>query len=295
MVTVTPPQTAPSLYVQVVRYLFSPLEGAPRPERISANAWRGVFGLALRHVTCQPECRDPDTCSWHPPCSYRTMFAPQTLDGPSGLRQPPRPFVLRPHGLSLGVHLFIPGNRYRTAIGKTIAEIARLGVGPERQPLRINGVTWEPPRWCPLSANATVTEGDQQRLQVSFLTPTELKADGESVCEPLFSTLFARIRDRVATLASLYGGASSSLPIDFAGLGKRAHAIRLVSHNLRWESRQRRSAHTGQSHALGGFLGTAVYEGNLNEFRPWLEAARWTGAGRHTVWGHGALSLTWDG
>jgi hypothetical protein len=41
---------------------------------------------------------------------------------------------------------------------------------------------------------------------------------------------------------------------------------------------------------LGGFVGVAEYEGDLNEFFPYLEIARWTGVGRQTVWGKGEIN-----
>jgi hypothetical protein len=42
---------------------------------------------------------------------------------------------------------------------------------------------------------------------------------------------------------------------------------------------------------LGGFTGWAEYEGELREFVPYLEAARWTGVGRQTVWGKGEIGI----
>ena len=43
---------------------------------------------------------------------------------------------------------------------------------------------------------------------------------------------------------------------------------------------------------MGGFIGEAEYEGEMAEFVPYLAAARWTGVGRQTVWGHGELEVT---
>ena len=40
---------------------------------------------------------------------------------------------------------------------------------------------------------------------------------------------------------------------------------------------------------IGGFIGTAEYEGPVAEFLPILRAARWTGVGRHCVWGNGEI------
>jgi len=33
------------------------------------------------------------------------------------------------------------------------------------------------------------------------------------------------------------------------------------------------------------------YEGDLTEFVPYLRAARWTGVGRQTAWGKGAIEI----
>jgi hypothetical protein len=42
---------------------------------------------------------------------------------------------------------------------------------------------------------------------------------------------------------------------------------------------------------LGGFVGEADYTGDLTEFLPYLRAAQWTGVGRQTTWGKGAIAL----
>jgi hypothetical protein len=52
------------------------------------------------------------------------------------------------------------------------------------------------------------------------------------------------------------------------------------------------STKTKQRHGVGGLVGEAVYEGpGLREFVPVLEAARYCGVGRHTVWGNGVLEM----
>jgi hypothetical protein len=124
---------------------------------------------------------------------------------------------------------------------------------------------------------------------VEFLAPTELKHEGRPVEQPEFAVLFARIRDRVSALRALYG--AGPLDIDFAGMGARAAEVRMTGCELRPVEAERRSSRTGQRHPIGGFVGTAVYEGVLGEFLPFLEAARWTGVGRQAVWGKGEISV----
>jgi CRISPR-associated endoribonuclease Cas6 len=101
--------------------------------------------------------------------------------------------------------------------------------------------------------------------------------------------LFARIRDRISTLCSLYG--EEPLSIDFAALGERANRVRTLSCDLDHHDVSRRSSRTGDVHGIGGFTGTMEYEGDMAEFLPYLRAAWWTGAGRHTVWGNGVIEV----
>jgi len=195
---------------------------------------------------------------------YERLFAPSHREtGPSGLKDPPRPFVLRTRGLagrSFGagdevpfvVHVFDK----EWGVGERVVLDLRL------QLVRVT------------------------RVRVEFLTPTELKG-GEGV---EFGVLFARLRDRVSALRTLYG--EGPLEIDYREIGERARAVRVVESRLRDVDVKRVSRSTGQRHAIGGVVGEVVYEGELGEFLPFLEAGFWTGVGRQTVWGKGEMRTT---
>ena len=127
------------------------------------------------------------------------------------------------------------------------------------------------------------------RIVVRFLTPAELKGGAVLFQPPDFSILLARARDRVATLCSLYG--AGPLGIDFKGLSERAARVQMVHSSSRRVRAERRSSKTGQVHPIGGFTGEAEYEGDLGELLPYLQAARWTGVGRQTTWGKGAIEV----
>ena len=90
-------------------------------------------------------------------------------------------------------------------------------------------------------------------------------------------------------MRALHG--AGPLEIDFRGMGERAAAVRMVRCELRRVESVRRSSKTEQTHPLSGFMGEAEYEGDLAEFLPYLEAARWTGVGRQTVWGKGVIEV----
>lgn len=213
--------------------------------------------------------------------------------GPGGMADPPRPFVLRAGHLDgkvfepgeefrMEIHLFDLKRPLAEAFAQAFRELERTGLGPRRARVEL----------LPLAAAARVdldlANGPAtSATSVRFVTPTELKGMKDGTDEVPFEILFARTRDRISSLASLYGDAP--LEIDFAAMGKRAGQVRTMSCELQYQPIVRRSSRTGQTHGIGGFTGTARYEGELTEFMPYLRAAWWTGIGRHTVWGNGVI------
>lgn len=215
--------------------------------------------------------------------------------GPSGLVNPPRPFVLRAGHLdgecfapgqtfSFDVHVFDLRSQLPEMFEQAFTGLAQTGLGPRRgraellTPVVCTSVTLD------LCAAAETPE----RVLVQFRTPTELKGS-PSRSEAPFGILFARIRDRISTLGSLYG--AGPLPINFKGLSQRANLVRTLRCDLQYRDVTRRSSRTGAVHGIGGFTGMVEYEGELAEFLPYLRAAWWTGVGRHTAWGNGVIEV----
>ena len=219
--------------------------------------------------------------------------APKSL--PSGLAEPPRPFVLRAAHLdakrlgrgevfSFDLHLFGCPGPLEQRFEHAVAHLAETGLGPRR-----GRVEFLRPASCtPVMLELSPDAGAPKRVAIRFCTPTELKG-GPSRDGAPFGVLFRRIRDRVSTLRSLYG--EGPLPIDFKALSQRADLIRTVKCDLQYRGIERRSSRTGAVHGIGGFTGTAEYEGDLAEFLPYLRAAWWTGVGRYTVWGNGVIEI----
>ncbi len=308
-----------------VRFRFQAEDALYFPAGRAGNVLRGAFGTIFRKIACAPTCRDVATCAIRETCPYAQVFEPQAASGkgPSGLRDWPRPFVFRASWLSgrveagagfhFDVHLFDLRQPLLPYFVLTFAQLVREGLGPGRGRAVLRRVEVlepgggeDPPGKC----GALVFDGEKfvqpeplplvrltldpapqgvHRLRVRFVTPTELKAAQDVAARPEFGALLSRIRDRLSTLRALYG--PGPLEADFRGMGERAARVELV----RWEGRmveaERRSGRTGQHHSIGGFVGEAEYDGGLSEFVPWVEAARWVGVGRHTVWGNGEVEV----
>lgn len=276
-----------------LRFHFTACGPLHFPRGKAGNILRGSLGRVFKKLACAPKCTDARQCSDRTVCAYALLFEPASAagQGPSGLHDWPRPFVFRAAHLDgvtvasggafhFGLNLFETGAPAIDHFRRAFAEMAREGLGPGRTTAVLQAVEGDDPLRLPLS-----NQSEARRARVRFLTPTELKG----AVRPEFSVLFARIRDRASTLRALYG--AGPLEVDFKALGERAAAIRMTRCDLQQiRGAERLSGRTGQRHSLGGFVGVAEYEGDLGEFMPYLEIARWTGVGRQTVWGKGEIA-----
>jgi len=129
----------------------------------------------------------------------------------------------------------------------------------------------------------------QSATRVSFLTPTFIRADGQVIREPKFHHIFKRLRDRINALSTFFG--DGPLDVDFRGLGERSEKVNTIAARFEWIDRARTSTKTGQRHELSGFVGEATYEGEMDEFLPWLVMGELVHVGKHAPWGNGWLAV----
>jgi hypothetical protein len=312
-----------------LRFEFVAKESLFFPPGKAANILRGAMGVIFRRIACVPDCRDAVSCEIRQSCPYAKVFEPTATSAlrphdepsPSGLADWPRPFVFRARhldGCTVGVgepfhfdlHVFTAGSDVLAYFILTFAALSREGLGPRRgkaELLRVRRLSAEglpeqtlyeqslqmitaalEPVSLDLTPPSSASSSDTPtRIRVDFLSPTELKHEHRIANRPEFPILFGRIRDRISTLRRLYG--TGPLDIDFQGTNARAASVKMTSCQLRRQETERRSTRTGQAHSIGGFIGTAEYEGDLAEFLPYLEVGHWVGVGRQSVWGKGEI------
>jgi hypothetical protein len=301
-----------------LRFQFAAQESLYFPPGKASNVLRGALGTIFRKIACVSHCPGARECPIRTSCPYALAFEPASPNqGPSGLADSPRPFVfrarqldgrsIRPGGaFSFDLHLFSREPDILAYFILTFGALAREGLGPRRGKAELQRVTtvaldgeavqtvYEKSSQAiaavrPASVDLSPSKSAPSRIRVEFLSPTELKHEHKVAARPEFPILFGRIRDRISTLRRLYG--PGPLDIDFQATNERAAAIRMTDCQMHRQQCERRSTRTGQSHTIGGFVGTAEYEGDLAEFLPYLEAARWTGVGRQVVWGKGEIGV----
>lgn len=127
--------------IAAFRFQFRALDGLYFPPGKSANVFRGALGTTLRKLACHQDCPGARQCHWRDRCAYSRLFEPVLDSGPSGLADPPRPFVLRPRFeegrrlpsgsiLDLDLHLFDLRGSFLPILIVTLSEVARNGLGP---------------------------------------------------------------------------------------------------------------------------------------------------------------------
>jgi CRISPR-associated endoribonuclease Cas6 len=303
-----------------LRFHFTAQGSIYFPPGKPGNILRGAFGSIFRKIACVPECQDARTCGIRATCAYARTFEPSSLGGgPSGLSDWPRPFVFRAAHLDgrtiaagqafhFDVNLF---QLHEPAIAYFVlafAQLAREGLGPGRARAVLTGVDQVDPAGpvmrrlfdgetlCgageaePSVVSLEAWSERVERVEVRFLTPTELKSGQQLAERPEFGILMARIRDRLSTLGALYG--DGPLEMDFASFGERAGRVAMARCELAEVHVERVSSRTGQRHPLDGFVGVAEYQGELGEFVGFLRAASYSGVGRQTTWGKGELGVS---
>ncbi len=291
-----------------LRFRFLARDSLHFPPGMTANTLRGAFGNLFRRIACTADCPGAKTCMRAGSCAYARMFEPSAIrPGPSGLKDWPRPFVFRAAHLDgstvasgetfyFDVNVFDVQQPVASAFVDAFALVANEGLGPGRGRAVLQSVCsrdaddHENPIVRAMQLDLKPSDELVENIDVSFLSPTELKSGDGLAARPEFPVLFARCRDRVSTLRALYG--PGPLEIDFRAMGDAAEQIVMTHCDLQPFEVMRRSSRTGQIHSLGGFVGTASYSGDLRPFLPILRAAEWTGVGRQTVWGKGAIAVT---
>lgn len=286
------------------------------PDRLP-NVLRGSFDIAFRHLVCHDIDLDCRRCPLLTTCPYPVVFRPAPPPGSERLSRQqdiPRPFLFEPPAvgdgetsLEVGLTLFGAANRFLPYFVVALRALADRGFGRVRGRLRLARVSGETPGGrgevfdqtravvTPFARGLRVADLDRpmdeatKRVRVRFLTPTTLKRDGLLIERPSFADLVCRVRDRLSSLAAFFG--DGPLEMDFAGVGRAAGEIRTVECQTRWERRNRRSSRTGDVHEISGFVGEAVYEGELGGWMPLLRLGEAVHVGKYAVWGNGRMAV----
>lgn len=137
--------------------------------------------------------------------------------------------------------------------------------------------------WNEATARAQSLASGSVALQ--FLTPTRLVRDGVPARVPEFAVVARALLRRLTTLALFHGGEA---PADlFALLARHAEEVRLAAWQGEWRDWERYSSRQDRRMIFGGLVGTAVYEGDVEPFLPYLVYGQAIHIGKRCTFGEG--------
>lgn len=276
----------------------------------SGSAIRGLFGHALRLVSCPPQCKDPAKCIIGNACPYFFIFESQRHDTPAGLKNYPHPIVLEPpsqtrikkgESFSFNFILFGKSIMFLPHIVYAICCMGELGLGKGRGKFKLEKIESIPsgklvynPESGELLSNGEDIKPTKKelgnRLTVEFVTPLRLKNKGQYDYQPSFQSLIRSILRRVTLLAKGY--CDYNLSFDFKNILKSAENVEITKSDIRKVMINRYSGRQKRKVPLYGALGKITYSGeNLKMFSELLSIAEWIHVGGATIFGFGKIKL----
>ncbi len=314
-----------SFRIAKYRFTLEALEELHLPV-YKGSTLRGGFGHVFKRTVCfQKDMETCDACLLKNNCPYGYIFETSPPTDAEVLRtysDVPLPFVIEPpldrrtryqpgDLLEFGVILVGKAINYLPYFVVVFGELGRVGIGRERGKYVLQRIV----AVNPLDGTETlaydgvdVIVGDQdlsvgyaeveararelpdKRVTANFLTPTRLKHSGQVAKEgPSFHVLIRAILRRVSSLSYFHCG--EKWETDYRGIIEAATGVRLVEARTGWVDWERYSRRQQQRMNLGGLVGKATYEGELDPFLPLLVLGQLVHVGKACVFGNGWYEL----
>ncbi len=246
---------------------------------------------------------------------YRYIFATPIVDGSERLascQEAPRPYVIEPP-LDTRAE-YAPGDTFEFSVllvgaaAELVSWVAdafellgqQSGLGKALHPDGRGRFELESVQLLPTKATGIALDPDGTNMArspakggscmaVSFVTPMRATVDERYATRPDFHVLIRNLLRRASNLAYFHCG--NPLELDFRGIIQAAHQVELVENSTSWLDWERYSSRQGERLKLGGLIGQAKYEGDLEPFLPLLRFGEQLHAGKGVVFGLGLYRL----
>jgi hypothetical protein len=292
---------------------------------LPGSTLRGAFGGVFRNQVCltrQPACTG---CLLRSHCSYGYLFEPSAKGtGVLQHEQAPRPFIFEApeearqvlqSGDTLVFTLVLIGRAiellpYFVFVFHRLEETG-LGRGRHHDQGRFRLVALEAEQpgggWQPVFDPASqslvperpvftteavlrrATQLSADRLQMHFLTPLRLYAEGRLIRNIEAHHVIRALLRRLSVLLAVHCG--QSLELDFPAVVAHAETIRSKAH-FTWQQQGRYSSRQQRVIEMDGYTGTLTLWGTLAPLLPLLAAGEWLHVGKGCVMGLGRYHLS---
>lgn len=295
------------------------------------SAIRGALFHALRRRFCyNQQATTCGSCDLHATCPICFLVATVNPDGWRGA-DVPRPYTIQPplgtkthyapgEEIQFGLTMFARALNLFPYVILAVKELERGGIG--RRTPDDNG-RWrrgtfalhEIAAFNPLSGErqSVLSQGDNMvsvpdvpvthgqvmeavnrmpsaQLVITFLTPTRLIDDGRLVHQPHFRVLVQRLLERLSALAAQFS--DTPLALDFKELIAQAEEVKLIGDQTEWVELDSYSTRKRGRTPISGFVGQAIFQGDMEPFLPWLTWGQFVHVGKNAVKGDGWYTLS---
>jgi len=282
----------------------------------SGSLLRGVFGHALRRLSCMTKMKECPACPLYHSCPYTTVFErPPPAHHPlQAFSQIPNPYLIEPP--PLGGKVYQAGEVFSFSmvlIGPSITQLPliifawqqafALGVGKNNSTARLASVAlstatnqsqviYGEQTDYRIQAHDTpmpLALTDQYAVTLHFTTPLHIQKKGKVLAENMTAKDFLMALMRRHYLLCEFYGSDYQAP-DFSQLAEQALTIKGRT-QFNWCQWQRYSNRQQQKMRIDGVLGQLTLSGNLLAFLPMLQAGQWLHVGNKTTFGMGKYQL----
>ncbi len=306
---------------EVYRFVLKAVDELELPA-YAGSAFRGLFGRALRGVTCALRDETCPRCFAREQCTYFRVFetAVDPEQGPKpGVNRAPHPYVLVPPleggrryrpGETLACQMLLMGPARRTLpyLVYTFQEMGRMGITRARRRfelVRVDALVsrkWEPV-YVPeegelrsVAVQAPVPMGRRHdldgRVALRFVTPLRIKSEGRLLREFKIQAFLTALARRWTDLVRYYGDeeVDDDRVRELLDLRGRVWVVRS---DVSWKDYTRYSNRQQTRMRMGGLTGGVVLEGAVGDLAEWLAWAERFHVGKATAFGLGKVTVLW--
>jgi CRISPR-associated endoribonuclease Cas6 len=282
------------------------------------STFRGGFGHALRRVICVNRGETCTKCLLKTACIYPYIFE-TTSPKDEKSEDSPHPFIVEPpidekrHYSTddkLEIHLILIGQaiNYAPYFIFAFEELGRLGIGRDRGKYRIESVTniGYDRETLIYDGNSHIKDDCQMintinmihetsqlnhnKITLRFLTPTRIKYKGRLTRDLNFEIVLRNLLRRLSWLAEIH--CDEKWDLNWKELINSAkNQVKTTHANLWWYDWERYSQRQDTKLKMGGFLGDITFEGDLDEFIPFIKLGEYLHIGKGTVYGLGKYEI----
>lgn len=303
------PKTLP---IARYRFIFEVTENLLLPN-YAGSTLRGIFGHALKRLTCMTKEESCKGCPLFLTCPYPEIFETPIPTGStfSNKQNVPQSYIIEPP--DMGERVFSKGDRFQfemVLLGKTIERVALVnfawkkaferGIRNGGKALLVDMQVETESGFCSVLDGQYIQPHSKtlelpsfkaaKEITIEFETPLRLQQNGRAMApNNITATLFlTQLLRRLSWVSEVYFG--GPLEVDYPAFKAEAEVLE-NSADLNWYDWARYSNRQQKKMHLGGVLGKWTFYDLSPSLQQLLYLGQWLHAGKNTTFGLGKYKI----